>query len=128
MNAIPRTNATDIILMINNNNVRATLKFIGQDSWPITQDVLPDSGKLTEAGEDFMKMVLVESDAYPLHVWLVVPEHNLVRELNKIDMKVLSFKISKEDEGGITVLMKIKNKDAFDMYSVIIKPKNEYDF
>ena len=119
----------DIAMMIRNNNVRAILTFFEQNGWMDVRTGHSNSKELIEAGEDFMKTILVESDVYPLQVWLVVPEHELVHVLEKDGLKAVSFKIlAGNNEEEIMLVMKIKKKGALDRNSVLVRPKNDYDF
>ena len=129
MNVSSSTLPANIVTMIKNNNVRAILTFVEQNGWPEVLAGHSNSDELIEAGEEFIKTIMVESVEYPLQVWLVVPEHRLVHVLEKDGLKALSFRIIADDnKEEIMLIMKIKNKDAFDKNSVLVRPKNDYDF
>ena len=108
---------------------QAILMFIGQAGWLEGGNGHTNSKDLIEAGESFLKMVLNESNSYPTHIWLVMPEHEVVRILANKDLKALSFKIYKDDDDNETlIVMRIENTEAYNIRNVSVRPRNEFDF
>ena len=117
----------DIIDKIDDSSV--TLIFIGQHGWNNACDGTRNSDELDSAGKKFLRMILGSLERYPMRIWLVVPEHEIIESLGKEQLQPIAFRIYKDDQDtDVEIVMRIKNMAAHDIKSVAIKPKNEFDF
>ena len=110
-------------------DTQAVLMFIGQAGWLKGGNGHTNSKDLIEAGESFLKMVINGSNVFPTHMWLVVPEHEVVQVLANEDLKALSFKIYKDvDDDETLIVMRIENIGAYNIRNVSTRPRNEFEF